>query len=160
MMRKEVSDLEKNRLIHCNMGNKPGAPSPCLLPPDNVFETWNGIKGVHFNSSCNINLFILSSVKTTLVIWLMSSATVNLNDVIKKKIRHNKNAQRAALWASTLAVAFGSSFLISLLLKFVFGYGVGPPTHFADRLKRLEDREDRKDREERGDSLHHPPPAP
>lgn len=50
------------------MGNAPGTPTPCLVSPDNGFETWRGIRGVHFNASCDINLFILNSLYTGLVI--------------------------------------------------------------------------------------------
>ncbi len=111
------------------MGNA-SPQSRCLDDPDGAFERWNGIRGINFNASCDLNLFILNSLYTGLVIWLSSTATVNLDDVIKSRVGHNwrrtgrcnRDAQRAALWACSFGVAFGAAFAMSLLLKLFFGY--------------------------------------
>ncbi len=112
------------------MGNASPSDAKCIDNPQSAFERWNGIKGLNFNAVCDLDLFILNALYTGLVIWLTSTATVNLDDVIKLKVGHNwrrtgrcnKDAQRAALWACSFGVAFGAAFAMSLLLKLLFGY--------------------------------------
>ena len=107
------------------MGNRPNVPSKCLIPLDSGFEQWNGIRGIHFNSSCALNAFILNSLYSGLVTWIVATATSDLNDAISKKIPRNTAAKRAAVWAATFGVAFATSFSMYLLLKLLFGYGGG-----------------------------------
>lgn len=107
------------------MGNKPGVPSPCAIPLDSGFERWNGIKGIHFNSSCVFNATIINSLYSGLVTWIVATATSNLNDAISKKLPRHTAAQRAAVWGATFGVSFATAFFCYLLLRLFFGYGGG-----------------------------------
>lgn len=102
-----------------------------MLTPTNSFERWRGIRGVNFRASCYMNAFILNSIYFGLVTWITSTATTTLDKVIVLEEYKNKAARDAALWASTLGVAFVTAFGIYMLLHLIFGYGgalfVGPP---------------------------------
>jgi O-antigen/teichoic acid export membrane protein len=72
-----------------------------------------------------MNAFVLNSLYSALVTWIVATSTTNINTAISKKIHKNLHAQRAAVWAATFGVAFVTAFAVYLLLKLIFGYGRG-----------------------------------
>lgn len=71
-----------------------------------------------------MNSFILNSLYTAMVTWIVATSTTNLNEAIAQRIS-NPAGQRAAVWGASFAVSFATAFSIYLLLKLVFGYGGG-----------------------------------
>jgi hypothetical protein len=107
------------------MGGKASTQRSRCLDPGSKFERWTGIPGMRFHPTCELNAFILNALYSGLVTWIVATASANLNDVIAEQEHGNTAGKRAAVWAATFAVSFGTSFSMYLLLKGVFGAGGG-----------------------------------